>query len=116
MSWRLAQRDAPIPSHHLAQMQTLAQEDDHRLWKLIVDLGIHDEFPFKKGAFSSVASLALKPVDHQDDLEAEIPIVVCARCAVSSACLSLVSSGYGLGDDLEEVDQILELVLLLDCR
>jgi hypothetical protein len=27
MSWRLAQWGAPIPSQHLAQMQTLAQED-----------------------------------------------------------------------------------------
>ncbi len=75
LSWRLEGWGSPVPPHHLAQMRALSGEAAARVWKLILDLGLHDEFPFKRGLFESVQSLSLQPVSHQDDLAEERPRV-----------------------------------------
>ncbi len=75
LSWRLEGWGSPVPPHHLAQMRALSGVDAARVWKLILDLGVHDEFPFRRGLFDSVQSLSLQPVSHQDELAAERPRV-----------------------------------------
>ncbi len=75
LSWRLEQRGSPVQPHHLAQMKALSGEDAARVWKLILDLGVHDEFPFRRSLFDTVQTLSLQAVSHQDELAAESPRV-----------------------------------------
>ena len=67
-AWRLEQLDSPLSRLDRERIRPLSAASSKRISDSLDTSILHRDFPFKKGLFRRIESLALTPVDHQDKL------------------------------------------------
>jgi hypothetical protein len=67
-AWRFEQFETPLSRLDRERIRPLSAASSKRIADYLDATDLHRDFPFKKGLFRRIESLALTPVDHQDKL------------------------------------------------